>query len=89
MQLELPQNVTDLEGWLVATLRVCPGDRMAPALARAEEYHDHPDDPDKDDPLDVVVWQASGSDDDVSWPSPWGDGRPGWGGSCRRRRTPC
>src|SRR4051794_34043136 len=47
------------------------------ALARAAEYHDHPDDPDKDDPLDVVVWQASGVDDDVSWPSPWGDGRPG------------
>src|SRR5262249_23082501 len=28
------------------------------ALARATEYHDHPDDPDKDDPLDVAVWQA-------------------------------
>lgn len=36
VQLELPQDVADLEGWLVATLRVCPGDRMAPALARAE-----------------------------------------------------
>ena len=52
------------------------------ALARAAEYHDHPDDPDKDDPLDVVVWQASGVDDDVSWPSPWGDGRPGWHAEC-------
>jgi cysteinyl-tRNA synthetase len=52
------------------------------ALARAAEYHDHPDDPDKDDPLDVSVWQASGPDDDVSWPSPWGDGRPGWHAEC-------
>jgi cysteinyl-tRNA synthetase len=52
------------------------------AIARAEEYHDHPDDPDKDDPLDVVVWQAAGPDDDVSWPSPWGDGRPGWHAEC-------
>ena len=52
------------------------------ALARAAEYHDHPEDPDKDDPLDVVVWQASGPDDDVSWPSPWGEGRPGWHAEC-------
>lgn len=52
------------------------------ALVRSAEYHDHPDDPDKDDPLDVSVWQASGPDDDVSWPSPWGDGRPGWHAEC-------
>jgi cysteinyl-tRNA synthetase len=52
------------------------------ALALAAEYHDNPDDPDKDDPLDVAVWQASGPDDDVSWPSPWGEGRPGWHAEC-------
>jgi cysteinyl-tRNA synthetase len=52
------------------------------ALVLAAEYHDRPDDPDKDDPLDIVVWQASGPDDDVSWPSPWGDGRPGWHAEC-------
>jgi len=52
------------------------------ALARAAEFHDQPDDPDKDDPLDITVWQAGGSDDDVSWPSPWGDGRPGWHAEC-------
>ena len=51
------------------------------AIARAHEYHDHPDDPDKDDPLDVVVWQET-SDDEVSWPSPWGRGRPGWHAEC-------
>ncbi|MGN6607173.1 MAG: cysteine--tRNA ligase [Jatrophihabitans sp.] len=53
----------------------------AEALARAEEYHDHPDDPDKDDPLDVVLWQET-ADDEVSWPSPWGKGRPGWHAEC-------
>jgi cysteinyl-tRNA synthetase len=52
------------------------------ALQRAEEYHDNPGDPDKDDPLDITVWQAAGPDDDVSWPSPWGDGRPGWHAEC-------
>jgi cysteinyl-tRNA synthetase len=53
----------------------------ATALARAAEFHDHPDDPDKDDPLDVVVWQET-TDDEVSWPSPWGKGRPGWHAEC-------
>ncbi len=52
------------------------------ALERAAEFHDHPEDPDKDDPLDITVWQASSADDDVSWPSPWGDGRPGWHAEC-------
>jgi cysteinyl-tRNA synthetase len=51
------------------------------ALKLSAEYHDHPDDPDKDDPLDVAVWQET-SDDEVSWPSPWGDGRPGWHAEC-------
>ncbi|MFN2562805.1 MAG: class I tRNA ligase family protein [Jatrophihabitans sp.] len=55
---------------------------QASALQRAEEYHDNPGDPDKDDPLDIAVWQAAGSDDDVSWPSPWGEGRPGWHAEC-------
>jgi cysteinyl-tRNA synthetase len=52
------------------------------AIELAREYRDHPDDPDKDDPLDVVVWQAARPDDEVSWPSPWGDGRPGWHAEC-------
>ncbi|MGI8678015.1 MAG: cysteine--tRNA ligase [Jatrophihabitans sp.] len=52
------------------------------ALERAAEFHDDPGNADKDDPLDIVVWQAAGSDDDVSWPSPWGEGRPGWHAEC-------
>jgi cysteinyl-tRNA synthetase len=52
------------------------------ALVRAAEYRDRPDDPAKDDPLDVAVWQAVGPDDTISWPSPWGEGRPGWHAEC-------
>jgi cysteinyl-tRNA synthetase len=52
------------------------------AMARAAEYRDRPDDPRKDDPLDVAVWQAVGPDDATSWPSPWGEGRPGWHAEC-------
>src|SRR5579875_1248891 len=51
------------------------------ALRLSAEYHDHPDAADKDDPLDVAVWQETG-EDEVSWPSPWGDGRPGWHAEC-------
>jgi hypothetical protein len=35
-QLELPEDVTDLEGWLIAVLRVADPERMASALFRAE-----------------------------------------------------
>lgn len=51
------------------------------ARALSAEYHDHPDDPHKEDPLDVAVWVRA-SDGEVSWPSPWGDGRPGWHAEC-------
>jgi cysteinyl-tRNA synthetase len=51
------------------------------ALRLSAEYHDHPDAPDKDDPLDVAVWQET-SEGEISWPSPWGDGRPGWHAEC-------
>ena len=49
----------------------------------AAEFHDRPDDPDKEHPLDVAVWQATEpADDEASWPSPWGTGRPGWHAEC-------
>ncbi|MFC5183464.1 hypothetical protein [Actinomadura harenae] len=35
-QLELPESVDDLEGWLVAMLRTAPDDAMASALDQAE-----------------------------------------------------
>jgi cysteinyl-tRNA synthetase len=40
-----------------------------------------PDDPNQDDPLDAVLWQRSEADD-PAWPSPWGQGRPGWHAEC-------
>jgi cysteinyl-tRNA synthetase len=51
------------------------------ALRLSAEYHDHPDHPAKEHPLDVAVWVATG-EGEVSWPSPWGDGRPGWHAEC-------
>jgi cysteinyl-tRNA synthetase len=53
----------------------------AAAMRLAAEYGDHPDDPRKDDPFDVAVWQAS-RDDEPAWASPWGTGRPGWHAEC-------
>lgn len=38
----------------------------------------------KKDPLDFVLWKASKADEpaEVKWPSPWGEGRPGWHIEC-------
>jgi len=36
----------------------------------------------KEDPLDFALWKAAKEGEDVSWPSPWGDGRPGWHIEC-------
>jgi cysteinyl-tRNA synthetase len=51
------------------------------AFALSSEYGDRPDDPLRDDPFDVAVWQPSGHGD-PAWPSPWGPGRPGWHAEC-------
>jgi len=51
------------------------------ALRLSGEFGELGDDPDKDDPLDVPVWRAS-HDDEPAWPSPWGQGRPGWHSEC-------
>jgi cysteinyl-tRNA synthetase len=36
----------------------------------------------KDDPLDFALWKATKEGEDTHWPSPWGDGRPGWHIEC-------
>lgn len=54
---------------------------MDKALALAKEFDEPLDHPDKDHPLDVVVWQASDKGD-PAWDSPWGPGRPGWHAEC-------
>jgi cysteinyl-tRNA synthetase len=35
----------------------------------------------KEDPLDFAMWKAA-KPGEPSWPSPWGDGRPGWHIEC-------
>ena len=35
----------------------------------------------KEDPLDFVLWKRS-KPDEPKWPSPWGEGRPGWHLEC-------
>ena len=35
----------------------------------------------KEDPLDFVLWKSAKTGE-PSWPSPWGDGRPGWHIEC-------
>jgi cysteinyl-tRNA synthetase len=36
----------------------------------------------KRDPLDFALWKAHKPSEDTFWPSPWGDGRPGWHIEC-------
>jgi len=38
-------------------------------------------DPNKKNPLDFVLWKPSKAGE-PTWPSPWGDGRPGWHIEC-------
>ena len=42
----------------------------------------------KRDPLDFVLWKAA-KPGEPSWPSPWGDGRPGWHIECSAMSTQC
>ncbi len=40
----------------------------------------------KDDPLDFVLWKAA-KPGEPAWPSPWGEGRPGWHIECSAMST--
>lgn len=42
----------------------------------------------KRDPLDFVLWKHA-KPDEPHWPSPWGDGRPGWHIECSAMSTCC
>ena len=50
-------------------------------LALARQHGGNPDDPNKRDPLDFVLWQPSAADE-PSWESLWGPCRPGWHIEC-------
>lgn len=45
-------------------------------------------DNDKEDPLDFVLWKKAKAGEPF-WPSPWGDGRPGWHIECSAMSTQC
>lgn len=55
-------------------------------LSIANERGNQPDDPNKRDPLDFVLWQAQVTGE-PAWPSPWGPGRPGWHIECSTMST--
>jgi L-cysteine:1D-myo-inositol 2-amino-2-deoxy-alpha-D-glucopyranoside ligase len=55
-----------------------PREMMLPI---ANERGNTPDDPNKRDPLDFVLWQAW-QEGEPSWDSPYGPGRPGWHVEC-------
>ena len=42
----------------------------------------------KGDPLDFVLWKTV-KPDEPNWPSPWGNGRPGWHIECSAMSTGC
>ncbi len=42
----------------------------------------------KNDPLDFVLWKAA-KPSEPHWPSPWGNGRPGWHIECSAMSTHC
>ncbi len=50
-------------------------------LVLAAEHGGNPEDPNKRDPLDFVLWQPS-LPDEPAWESRWGPGRPGWHIEC-------
>ncbi|SHF12280.1 cysteinyl-tRNA synthetase [Modicisalibacter ilicicola DSM 19980] len=57
-----------------------PDEMRAGARVEVDEH--------KEDPLDFVLWKAAKSGE-ASWPSPWGEGRPGWHIECSAMSTRC
>jgi L-cysteine:1D-myo-inositol 2-amino-2-deoxy-alpha-D-glucopyranoside ligase len=53
----------------------------AEMVARLREERFDPDDPRKEHPLDILMWQAA-APGEPTWDSPWGPGRPGWHIEC-------
>lgn len=53
----------------------------AEMLPVANERGNNPDDPNKEDPLDFLLWQAA-APGEPTWETPWGEGRPGWHIEC-------
>ncbi len=49
---------------------------------RPDQVEEQEPNPAKEDPRDFALWKATKEDEDTSWESPWGLGRPGWHIEC-------
>ncbi len=49
---------------------------------RPDQVEEQEPNPRKEDPRDFALWKANKPDEDTSWESPWGRGRPGWHIEC-------
>ena len=49
---------------------------------KLDEVREQEPNPRKEDPRDFALWKANKPGEDTWWPSPWGDGRPGWHIEC-------
>ncbi len=69
----------DVQAWPeFGKLSHLPKEAMLPI---ANERGNFPNDPNKRNPLDFVLWQAQ-APGEPAWDSPWGPGRPGWHIEC-------
>jgi cysteinyl-tRNA synthetase len=49
---------------------------------RPDQVEEQEPNPRKEDPRDFALWKTNKPDEDTSWESPWGRGRPGWHIEC-------
>jgi cysteinyl-tRNA synthetase len=49
---------------------------------RPDQVEEQEPNPKKEDPRDFALWKGHKPDEDTSWDSPWGPGRPGWHIEC-------
>jgi cysteinyl-tRNA synthetase len=49
---------------------------------KPDQMVDQEPNPRKEDPRDFALWKGKKPDEDKSWASPWGKGRPGWHIEC-------
>ena len=49
---------------------------------RPDQVEEQEPNPLKEDPRDFALWKTNKPDEDTSWESPWGRGRPGWHIEC-------
>ena len=56
---------------------------------RPDQVEEQEPNPRKEDPRDFALWKGHKPDEDTSWDSPWGPGRPGWHIECSAMAETC